>query len=242
VPAAILATLVAYVSSLSPLAAIAALAAVLVLILVFTYPFGTLLLLIAALPWEGMLAYPSETVSVVKLAGLLLLVSFLISFPRSDKPLYLPPTSLSVAAFLLFVAISLIFSPEPSDGVGKMVSYALFAGFFFLLTQVIDDRGRLLTALRVLTISVTAAATWGLVQFLSGDADRAGGPISNPVDFGYLLAAFLPVAVYLMLEDRRRRWLWLACIPPIVAATLATLAMVRRPPWPDLHGTVSKTK
>ena len=28
----------------------------------------------------------------------------------------------------------------------------------------------------------------------------------------------------------------------LVAATLATLAMVRRPPWPDLHGTVSKTK
>jgi hypothetical protein len=26
----------------------------------------------------------------------------------------------------------------------------------------------------------------------------------------------------------------------LVAATFATLAMVRRPPWPDLHGTVSK--
>jgi hypothetical protein len=26
----------------------------------------------------------------------------------------------------------------------------------------------------------------------------------------------------------------------LVAATLATLAMVRRPPWPDLHGTVAK--
>jgi hypothetical protein len=28
----------------------------------------------------------------------------------------------------------------------------------------------------------------------------------------------------------------------LVAATFATLAMVRRPPWPDLHGTVSYTK
>ena len=27
-----------------------------------------------------------------------------------------------------------------------------------------------------------------------------------------------------MLEDRERRWLWIACIPPIVAATLATLS------------------
>jgi hypothetical protein len=28
----------------------------------------------------------------------------------------------------------------------------------------------------------------------------------------------------------------------LVAATFATLAMFRRPPWPDLHGTVSYTK
>jgi len=28
----------------------------------------------------------------------------------------------------------------------------------------------------------------------------------------------------------------------LVSATLATLAMVRRPPWPDLHGTVAYTK
>ena len=27
----------------------------------------------------------------------------------------------------------------------------------------------------------------------------------------------------------------------LIAATFATLAMVRRPPWPDLHGTVSYT-
>lgn len=28
----------------------------------------------------------------------------------------------------------------------------------------------------------------------------------------------------------------------LVSATFATLAMVRRPPWPDLHGTVAYTK
>ncbi len=28
----------------------------------------------------------------------------------------------------------------------------------------------------------------------------------------------------------------------LIAATLGTLAMVRRPPWPDLHGTVSIAK
>lgn len=32
----------------------------------------------------------------------------------------------------------------------------------------------------------------------------------------------------------------LGALTGLVAAGFATLAMVRRPPWPDLHGTVSK--
>ncbi len=215
---------VAYVSSVAPLAALAALAAAVMLVLVLTYPFGTLLLLLAALPWEGLLGYPSETVSAVKLLGLLLLASYLITALLTRRPLNLPPTSLTVGIFVLLVAVSLILSPDPSAGTGKLLRYALFAGFFFLVVQLLNDRARLLMALRVLTLSVTAAAIWGLVPFLQGEADRAGGPIENPVDFGYLLAALLPIAGYLILEDRDRRWLWLSCFPVILAATLATLS------------------
>jgi O-antigen ligase len=224
VPAALLAAAIAYFSSLAPLVALAALAAGVLAILVFTYPFGMLLLLVAALPWEGMLAYPSESISVVKVLGLLLLFSFLIHSLLTKRPLRLPPTSLAVGLFVLLVAVSLVFSDDPAVGVPKVLSYALFAGFFFLVVQLLDDRDRVLRMLRVLTLSVSAAALWGLVLFLRGDVDRAGGPISNPVDFGYLLAAFLPIAVYLIFEDRKMRWLWLACVPAILAATLATLS------------------
>jgi putative inorganic carbon (hco3(-)) transporter len=222
--ATVAAAAVAYVSSVAPIAAIATLGAVVVVILVFAYPFATLLLLLAALPWEGSLGYPSETVSVVKILGLLLLISFLFTALRGDKPLYLPPTSLAVGVFVLFVAVSLIFSPDPSAGTGKLLRYLLFAGFFFLAIQLLDDRDRLLAALRVLTLSVTAAAISGLVPFLRGESPRLEGGIVDPVELGYLFAALLPLAAYLILEDRERRWLWIGCFPVILAGTLATLS------------------
>jgi O-antigen ligase len=224
VPAVILASGVAYVSSVAPLAALVALAAFVLVVLVLTYPFGTLLLLLAALPWEGLLAYPSETVSVVKLLGLLLLVSYVVNALLTNKPLRLPKTSLAVGVFIVLLAVSLIFSPDPSAGTGKVLRYVLFAGFFFLAIQLLSERDHLLAAMRVLTLSVTGAGMWGLVPFLQGDAPRTAGGIVDPVELGYVFAALLPMAAYLILEDRRWRWVWVACFPVILAATLATLS------------------
>ena len=59
-----------------------------------------------------------------------------------------------------------------------------------------------------------------------------------------------PVGVF-VIKDGEATWVpavdstriaLVGALTGLVAATLATLAMVRRPPWPDLHGTVSKTK
>jgi putative inorganic carbon (hco3(-)) transporter len=223
VSAAILAAGVAYLSSVAPLAAFAALAAA-VLIVVLAFPFATLILLLAALPWEGLLTYPSETVSVVKLLGLLLLVSYTINVLVTDKPLVLPPTGIAVGVFVVLVGFSMLFSPDPATSGGVFLRYALFAGFFFLAIQLLSDRGHLLASMRVLILSVTGAAIWGLVPFLQGESPRTEGGIVDPIELGYLFAALLPLAAYLILEDRRWRWVWLTCFPVIVAATLATLS------------------
>jgi O-antigen ligase len=224
VPAAVVAAAVAYLSSLAPLAALAVLAASVLAILILAFPFATLLLLLAALPWEGLLGYPSETLSVVKLLGLGLLVSYLISVLLTDRPLHLPPTGIAVGVFVVLVAVSLLFSPDPSAGTGVFLRYVLFAGFFFLAIQLLSDRGHLLIAMRVLILSVTGAAIYGLVPFLQGESPRTAGGIVDPIELGYLFAALLPLAAYLILEDREWRGVWVACFPVIVAATLATLS------------------
>jgi hypothetical protein len=59
-----------------------------------------------------------------------------------------------------------------------------------------------------------------------------------------------PVGVF-VIKDGEATWVpavdstriaLVGALTGLVAAALATLAMVRRPPWPDLHGTVTKTK
>ena len=53
----------------------------------------------------------------------------------------------------------------------------------------IDDRKTLMRVIRVLVAASALAAIYGLVQFLSGAAERASGPIPDPNDFAYMMVA-----------------------------------------------------
>lgn len=72
---------------------------------------------------------------------------------------------------------------------------------------------------------------------------------TRPGDAEFRLAA-RPVGVFVV-KDGEASWVpavdktriaLVGALTGLVSATLATVAMVRRPPWPDLHGTVSVSK
>jgi Lipid A core - O-antigen ligase and related enzymes len=223
--AALLAALaVAFASSRSPFLTIAALGVVLLLVFVLTQPQTVLLILLAALPWEGMLNFPTPTFTVVKLLGSLLIISLTLNAIAQGTRLRAPPAVVAAFAFVIFAAISIIASPDPGVGIAKVQRYAFLALFFFIVVQLLYDRTRLLMAMRVLIASLGAAAVWGLILFLSGHADRASGPIKDPNDYAYLLAVMLPVCLYLIVDDRVLRWLWVACFTAMVGATFAALS------------------
>lgn len=218
------ATAISYLSALAPLASLAALASIVLAILVVTQPRALLLLLAASLPWEGWLNFPSETVSVVKILGLLLFASVILGIARGEQRLYLPSTGLAVVVFGLTIALSLIVSVDASAGTGKLLRYGLFIAFFFIVVELVDDRRWLLRLLATFTLSVVGAAAIGLLLFLSGEEPLASGPITDPNDYGYVLATTVPILVYLIIEDRPRRWLWVSVLPVILAAMFATLS------------------
>jgi hypothetical protein len=65
-----------------------------------------------------------------------------------------------------------------------------------------------------------------------------------------LRLAARPVGVFII-KDGEATWVpavdstriaLVGAVTGLIAATFGTLAMVRRPPWPDLNGTVSITK
>jgi O-antigen ligase len=211
--------------AMKPALAVAACVAVVVALLVVLRPQALLLLLVAALPWEGALAYPSDTVSVVKLLGALLLAAWLWQVAAGTQRVILTGSLLPVGLFACSVGISLALSPDASSGLVKTLRFALYIVFFLLVTQMTDDREQVRRILRVFVLSAAAAAAWALYLFLiAGSAPRAAGPITDPNDFGYLQACVLPLSGYLLVSEPRRRLLWGLCFALMAGAILASLS------------------
>jgi putative inorganic carbon (HCO3(-)) transporter len=168
-----------------------------------------MLVLIALLPWQGALRFPTHSVTIVKLAGGVLFLSVVLATLVHDRPLRF--TAVLGWAVLLCTELSLSLVASGLSGLSarETLRYWTLTLFLFLVVQLIDSRAAFVRALRVLALSTIVGAAWASVQFLDGSVERASGPISDPNDFAYLLAAMLPLTVYLLMSERRRGWRWL---------------------------------
>jgi O-antigen ligase len=209
-----------------PLLAVGLIVAVIGTIVVITRADLVLLTMIAALPWENKLHYPNATLSTVKAIGLVVLIAYLLRlFGDRRTTIHLPSLFGIVVALGIWIGVSLVVSPDPSEGLAKLIRWGLFFAFFFLVVQLIDGRREVRRALRWFTASVTAAAVYALWLFVfAHNGYRVAGPLEDPNDFAYLLACALPVAGYLMGADRKRRPVWGMCFVAIGAAMLATFS------------------
>jgi putative inorganic carbon (HCO3(-)) transporter len=214
----------AYGAVHSPLIAVGLLVAIVFAGWIVMRPDLVLLVVVAALPWQDKLQYPNATLSLVKLLGLALVAAYLLRAVRRNDMVRLPPVLGLALAFGLVIGLALIASPEPSAGLQKAFRYVFFILFLFLMIQMIDDRAQAVRLLRVLVASCAAAALYGCVSFVTGAVERASGPIADPNDFAYMMAAVLPFAIFLCVEDRRWRLAWVASTLLLIAATFATLS------------------
>jgi O-antigen ligase len=210
-----------------PLVAVGLMAAAAGIVIVTTRADLVLLAMIAALPWENKLHYPSAEFSTVKGIGALVLLAYVLRMIRDRRAnIELPPLVGIVAALLVWVGISFVTAPDPSESTTTLVRWVLLVTFFFLVIQLVDGRIEVRRAMRWFATAVTAAAVYALVLFVGhhGKDFRAAGPLQDPNDFAYLLACALPIVSYLAGADRRRRPLWILAFVAIAGAMLATLS------------------
>jgi O-antigen ligase len=210
-----------------PLAAIGVMAVGLGIVVVTTRADLVLLAMIAALPWENKLHYPSAEFSTVKGIGALVLLAYVLRIVRDRRAaIQLPALVGIVAALYLWVGVSFVTAHDPSESTTTLIRWGLFVIFFFLVVQLVDGRAEIRRAMRWFATSVTAASLYALFLFLTkhGKDFRAAGPLLDPNDFAFLLACTLPIVAYLMSVDRRRRVLWGISFFAIAAAMLATLS------------------
>lgn len=186
---------------------------------------GLLLGLVASQPWADMLHYPTATFTIPKILGLLLVGSWLLrAVTQQGQELRFAPPIGWAFAFIATVVLSLMLSPDPSAGTQKTISYLLYAVFAALFVQLVRGRAGVERTLRVYAAAAAAAAAYGLVHFLNGALGRAGGPISDPNDFAFVLASALPMLVYFARRSPRHRVPWALGALVVTAATAATLS------------------
>jgi putative inorganic carbon (hco3(-)) transporter len=214
----------AYGAVHSPLIAVALLIAIIFAGWVVMRPDLVLLVVVAALPWQDKLQYPNATLSLVKLLGLALVAAYFLRAVRQNDVVRLPAILGLALAFGLVIGFALIASPEPSAGLQKAFRYVFFILFLFLMIQLVDNREQAIRLLRVLVASCAGAALYGIFGFVSGTVERASGPIADPNDYAYMMAAVIPFAIFLCAEDRRWRLAWVASTLLILGATFATLS------------------
>lgn len=217
---------VAATVAISPLLAIAVPILLVGAVVVVTRPDLMLLVMVAALPWENKLHYPSATLSAVKGIGAVVFLAYTIKLVRNrHERIYLPPLLAVVVLLFLWIGLSMLVSVDPTYSVSKMLRYTLFFSFFFLVIQLVDGRRGVERVLRVFTVSVTAAAIYGIYRFASGGGSRAAGPVQDPNDFAYLLACTLPLCAYLIAQaPGKRKIFWGFCFAMISGAILATFS------------------
>lgn len=219
-----LAAVIGVAAALSPILAVAGAATIALLIAIFLKAEALLVLLVAAFPWDDALGFPTETVSVIKILGALVLIGYVFRALAQRERLRFPPLLLTLLVFLMLVLVSLLFAAEPSLGIEKTLRYVLFVGFFFLFTQLVRTRSTLQWCLRALALSATLASILALFNFVTGTSGRAEGPIGEANDFAYLLVTVLPLVAYLIVSEPRHRPLWITCFVLLVTALLATLS------------------
>ena len=160
--------------------------------------------------------------------------------PRAAAPRQLPgqcparPTSRCICprraspsgCSLFWSASRWSFRPTHPPAPGSSFATSLFAGFFFLIIQLLTTVARLLTARCACSPLGHAGGDMGALAVSRAATSTAnrGADQSTRSTSATCFAALLPLAVYLMLEDRAMALVWLACFPVIVAATLATLS------------------
>ena len=173
------------------------------------------------------LAHGAGIITIDKAFGVLAVAAWGLDWVVNRRPILTSRGLWLLIGFLLWTGVSIVMAQNDKAAVVTSLRYVIFATLYFLVLQTVrGDRRR---ADVLVTVVVTAAATAGIIglaAFFSHHVTRASGPISDPNDFGFLLASSLPLAIY-QVRWRATRWgkmFWGVALIVILACTLATFS------------------
>jgi O-antigen ligase len=204
--AVFLAVVVGVIAGINPALAIAA-----------ALSFGFVLLLLADLA-VGIVAFtvlsfialvPSgvgPVGSFLKVGGLLLLLSWLATVARSDRPVpnlfaAHPALSSSLVFFCSWAALSAVWAEDPAASIVDFTRYALNGVLLVIVFSAVRERRHAVWVIAAFVAGTTVSAAYGLIVPPSADtleADRLSGTLGNANELAAILVAGAALSVGLM--------------------------------------------
>jgi O-antigen ligase len=159
--------------------------------------------------------------------GLLALLAWVLDWTVNRRQIFVTRQMGLIGAFLLWTGLSIGVAVNDKAALVTSLRYLTFAILFFLVIQTVRGDRRRADALVSFVVAAAAVASLiGLIAFLDHHVARASGPISDPNDFGFVLASSVPLAIY-QVRWGATAWvkaLWGVALVLILACTLATFS------------------
>lgn len=160
-----------------------------------------------------------------KLVGLAAVTSLGLSWFADRRPLVLPRQTAVLGCLAGSLLISYTFARDAGTAQQVMVRYVMFFALFFITVQAVRCRADIDRIIDVTIVAGAVAALIGLYNFFVNGYLRVSGPIGDPGDFGFVLGATVPLAIYRAATLRgAARTAMIGAAVAMVAAIIGTFA------------------
>jgi O-antigen ligase len=177
--------------------------------------------------FNNYLAHGAGIITIDKVVGALAVAAWGLDLAMSRRPILTSRGLWLLLGFLLWICVSIVMALNDKAAFVTALRYLTFATLYFLVLQTVrGDRRRADVLVTVVITAAAVASLIGLIAFFSHSVTRASGPISDPNDFGFILASSVPLAIY-QFRWSATRWAkaaWSAALILILACTLATFS------------------
>jgi len=218
---------VGYAATRSPLLAIAGVIVLAGVAFAATHQLAALSVLAASFLFDAYLTKGHGLVTVGKLIGGLAFVAWVLDWGLRKSTVVTNAALWWLFGLAIWLVPSTAAALDQSSTLVTDIRYVNFIILFFLVLQAVNgDRRRAAVVIDLIVFAVAVASVVGIESFLVGHQQRAMGPISDPNDFAFVLASYVPVVIYRIRWAPRgpRRVVAVLALPLVLACILATFS------------------
>jgi O-antigen ligase len=168
------------------------------------------LVLIFTIAWEGLVRFPGLG-TLAKLIGLALAFCWLATIVATGRFRRPDPFLLATFVFVLWAALSVFWSADPSESIRQVFTWVQSLGLVFILWDVFRTRSAIQAGLQAYVLGAYVAVGGTIANYFGSNPfytnyDRFSPGETNPDGFGFVIALGIPVAWYLASSASTTRW------------------------------------